>query len=249
MRNRTLSVIEEEIRIALKRKTDDVITLGGLLKEAKAQLKHGEWLPWLEKKFSLSETTARRYVKAHEFARSKIAKSANLEHLKLHVSALYLLCEGQLARRTTGSRLKRVDFAPEVIEAVLEEAKDKWVGPERIQQILTEFEDAKAERQPAGPEPKPKPELKAEPGPKPGPKPGPEPEQPEPEAKRDQPEPEALLEGKPQSEQFATSVRLLKRLMTKPIARFVGVAPADDLETVAMFLRQVAGAMKKARAA
>jgi hypothetical protein len=141
--------------------------------------------------------------------------------------------------------LKRVDFAPEVIKAVLEEAKDKWVGPERIQQILTEFEDAKAEREPAGPEPKPRPELKAEPGPKPGP----EPEQPEPEAKRDQPEPEPLLEGKPQSEQFATSVRLLKRLMTKPIARFVGVAPADDLETVAMFLGQVAGAMKKARAA
>ena len=185
----------------------------------------------------MSETTARRYVKVHEFARSKIAKSANLEHLKLHVSALYLLCEGQLARRTTGSRLKRVDFAPEVIEAVLEEAKDKWVGPERFQQILTEFEDAKAEREPAGPEPKP--ELKPEP----------EPEQPEPEAKRDQPEPAPLLEGKPQSEQFATSVRLLKRLMTKPIARFVGVAPADDLETVAMFLRQVAGAMRKARAA
>ena len=36
---------------------------GDLLIEAKAQLKHGQWLPWLAKHCVISERTAQLYVK------------------------------------------------------------------------------------------------------------------------------------------------------------------------------------------
>src|SRR5712691_1148287 len=39
------------------------IKAGELLKEAKAKISHGEWLPWLKKQCELSQRTAQRYMK------------------------------------------------------------------------------------------------------------------------------------------------------------------------------------------
>lgn len=39
-----------------------VIEIGKRLIEAKAQLKHGEWLPWLSEKVEFSETSAQRFM-------------------------------------------------------------------------------------------------------------------------------------------------------------------------------------------
>jgi hypothetical protein len=58
-----------------------------LLLEAKEQLEHGEWLPWLETYFGKSVRTAQNYMDAARFA----IKYATVAHLMLRPTALYVL--------------------------------------------------------------------------------------------------------------------------------------------------------------
>lgn len=54
---------------------EHAIRAGEALLEAKAQIRHGEWLPWLAKNFDASEDTAERYMKVA----SNSARVRNLE--------------------------------------------------------------------------------------------------------------------------------------------------------------------------
>jgi hypothetical protein len=56
--NRTIDDITGELHVALKRETGDILTVGGLLAEAKDKISHGEWLPWLKNEFSMSVRSA-----------------------------------------------------------------------------------------------------------------------------------------------------------------------------------------------
>jgi Protein of unknown function (DUF3102) len=47
---RELGVIASDLRAALKNETNNIIAIGDLLIEAKAALKHGDWLGWLERR-------------------------------------------------------------------------------------------------------------------------------------------------------------------------------------------------------
>lgn len=50
-----------------------VIEIGKRLIEAKAQLKHGEWLPWLSEKVEFSETSAQRFMQlAREYGNTSL---------------------------------------------------------------------------------------------------------------------------------------------------------------------------------
>jgi hypothetical protein len=62
------------------------IRLGELLIEAKAQLKHGQWLPWLEANFPKSEKSAQSYMR---LAR----KSAEIADLPSVAAALATIAE------------------------------------------------------------------------------------------------------------------------------------------------------------
>jgi hypothetical protein len=134
MKNRALHLIANEIRATLKREVADVIKIGRLLAEAQAQLDHGEWMPWLEQEFSLSDRSARRYVATYEFTKSaKLAKSASS---KLGVSALFLLAEQHLE--------------PEEVKAVLKAARKQWIGATKAWDIIQEL---RWRDQPPPPEP------------------------------------------------------------------------------------------------
>jgi hypothetical protein len=85
--NRTIEVITGELHTALKRETADILTIGGLLAEAKKQIPHGEWLPWLKSEVSMSERSAQKSMKAADFA-AKYELGADLD---LSPSALFLL--------------------------------------------------------------------------------------------------------------------------------------------------------------
>jgi hypothetical protein len=121
--------ITGELHAIFKRETTDVIEVGRLLMLAKKEVGHGEFLPWLEKEFSLSEKTAQRYMVAHKFrieVAAPLLKSAKLSDLKLRPSALYELVEMQ----------SRGTVTQEDIEAVLKEAAENWVGTKRLTEII-----------------------------------------------------------------------------------------------------------------
>jgi hypothetical protein len=120
--NRTIDVIADELQVALKRETADILTIGGLLAEAKEQVPHGEWLPWLKNEFSMSERSAQKYVKAAAYA----AKYELGADLKLNPAALFLL--------------SRYDQR-EIADAVTEAAKETHVGCDQVKKIVQDVID------------------------------------------------------------------------------------------------------------
>jgi len=87
---RSLATIVGEIRKTLRNDVGNIIKRGDLLLEAKEQLEHGQWLPWLEDNFSMDERTAQRAMAVAKFA----AKYDSLSDLHLTKSALYDLSSG-----------------------------------------------------------------------------------------------------------------------------------------------------------
>jgi hypothetical protein len=120
--NRTIDVITGELHVALRRETADILTIGGLLAEAKEKIPHGEWLTWLKTEFSMSKRSAQKYVKAADYA----AKNELGAHLNLSPSALFLL--------------SRYDQR-EIADAVTEAAKESHVGCDQVKQIVQDVTD------------------------------------------------------------------------------------------------------------
>ena len=58
---RPIEVITAEIWLYKQQAGAAILEIGRRLNEAKAQLSHGEWLPWLEEKVEFSEVTAQRF--------------------------------------------------------------------------------------------------------------------------------------------------------------------------------------------
>jgi len=66
-----------------------IIEIGRELIAAKAQVAHGEWLPWLRDEFEWGETTARKYMQVAEAFKS--ALGVDFAGLTIDASALYAL--------------------------------------------------------------------------------------------------------------------------------------------------------------
>jgi Protein of unknown function (DUF3102) len=84
---RNLSEIKADLRTALKSQTANGVVIGGLLREAKRGLKHGEWGMWLRANFALSERSAQHYMAASEFA----SKYERIADLKLRLTGICAL--------------------------------------------------------------------------------------------------------------------------------------------------------------
>jgi hypothetical protein len=228
---RKLSIITQDLRIALKRETTDIIGIGDLLIEAKEHLKHGKWLPWLKKEFSLSDRSARNYMQAAKFA----AKSETVSDLgNLSPSALYAIS-------SDGGAI----YTPEIIKAILQEAKKSRVGKDRAWDIALSLMPEEDEKRP--PTPKELQQLlkgEAE------------------AAAKDKEEAEAILDGPPPDlppaapmvpvdfvlAQFNNAIKALEELQTKSVNRFTSTThSADELKKVADFLFAVANAVKSDR--
>jgi hypothetical protein len=214
---RTLKVIEGELHQALKRETADIVGIGGLLLEAKTQMSHGRWLPWLRQGFSLSERSAQRYMGAAKFAKGK---SATVSDLALSPSALYLVSNGELPAKA--------------VAAILKEAATKRVGADRAHEIAAPFlrkakeaSRSRKDRDEAGRDEIDLNEIDKLLD-------GPPPELP-PTEEASSPAVMALRQ------KFDDAVRALLEIRTKSTARLGGTShTASDLVLVARFLGQVA---------
>jgi hypothetical protein len=67
----------EAAAVAVRHGVEHAINAGDLLIEAKAQLKHGQWLPWLSKHCQIPERTAQLYMRLARHA-SEIRNVADL---------------------------------------------------------------------------------------------------------------------------------------------------------------------------
>jgi hypothetical protein len=136
-----------------------IIKRGQLLREIRDQLDHGEWLPWLKRECDFSESSARNYMKASEFAeRLAEEKSATVADLHLTPSALYYLADecfnfdDALDAVLDVARKERVDCnrAEEIAakvwaeQAAIEDAKRQAAEAKRIKWEAANPEKAKA---------------------------------------------------------------------------------------------------------
>jgi chemotaxis protein histidine kinase CheA len=126
-------VIADELRIALKSETANIIRIGDLFVEAKRKVKRGRWIPWLEQEFSMSDRTAQKYMKAAKF----VAKYELGSDLNLSPSALYLLSEDASWRAFSKEERERITAA--VLEAAASERIEQERAQEIIDQILEEI--------------------------------------------------------------------------------------------------------------
>lgn len=132
-----LDIITGRLHELFQLHTKNVIQIGGLLRQAKKRLPHGEFLPWLDKEFSLSARTAERYMAAHEFwvtVVESLHKSDKLTNLKLRPSAIY-----ELAEMHSRGAVTDADIA-----AVLNQAANIWIGGERLRKILKSLHPVEA---------------------------------------------------------------------------------------------------------
>ncbi len=58
-----IKLLHGEIEGALRTSVEKAVRIGELLGEQKAELKHGEWLPWVEANLPFTEDTAQRYMR------------------------------------------------------------------------------------------------------------------------------------------------------------------------------------------
>jgi hypothetical protein len=68
----------QNIHARLKRTAEDIIAIGQDLIEVKERLEHGEFLPWLQSEFEMSERTARDFMNIARKFGNKSAPGADL---------------------------------------------------------------------------------------------------------------------------------------------------------------------------
>ena len=101
-----LATTAARIRTLRKGLIADVIEIGRLLSECKALLKHGQWIPWLNREFQWSERTARNFIAAYTLAKHK---SANFADVNLDISSIYLLAAPSTPEKARDEVLGRAE--------------------------------------------------------------------------------------------------------------------------------------------
>jgi hypothetical protein len=96
----------ESIRQLERRVIGDIIEIGRLLSDCKQLLGHGNWISWIDREFALSERTARNYISAYDFVRSK---SANVADLRISIGSLYLLAARSTPEVARTEAFRRID--------------------------------------------------------------------------------------------------------------------------------------------
>lgn len=135
--DKPLDIITEEILFYKRQAGGAIIEIGKRLLEAKAQLSHGEWLPWLRDRVDLSERSAQNFMRlAREY--SKSAEIADLGASK----ALALLALPESERANFVSETHTVDGVEKTVPEMT--AKELKEAIQARDQALREAQEADA---------------------------------------------------------------------------------------------------------
>lgn len=111
----TLAEHAAAIKGLCKRAVGDMIEIGERLAECKRICGHGNWLPWLEREFGMSEDTAENYMRL-----AKLDKFRTVRNLDLPLKALYLLAAPSTPPEVRDELLERARTEPVPIAEVKE---------------------------------------------------------------------------------------------------------------------------------
>ena len=109
----------ERIRLRLKRTVEDIIEIGRELTEVKAELPHGQFLPWIEAEFEMSERTARDFMQAHERFGGKSAIIADFKP-----TILYALAAPSTPESVIDKAIKQAESGDKVTVADVKQWKE-----------------------------------------------------------------------------------------------------------------------------
>lgn len=128
------------------------IEIGRRLNEAKELLKHGEWLPWLEKETEFSERQAQRYMKVfNEYGAAQLGlfgpetNATSLSDLPIS-KALALLSVPESEREQFAEEVGAEDLSTRELEKLIQEKKE---AEERAEALAQERDSARKELQTA----------------------------------------------------------------------------------------------------
>ena len=137
----------EAVGRALKRGLEHAIAAGELLIEAKSQLKHGQWLPWLDS-CGVSERMAQRYIR---LARNRAVIEANptpVSDLGIRGALDLISIPREPKEETTALSIYLADHAAEMafnwqeLDDIEEQAKNREVEQDEQHKLLDEAKAA-----------------------------------------------------------------------------------------------------------
>jgi hypothetical protein len=109
-----------EIRMLMRRTTQDIFEIGRKLIEIKKRLGHGRFLDWLEAEFDWTERTARHFMRVAE-----VFEPETVSHLPLAPSALYLLAAPSTPEIAREEALTRAQAGESITKKTAQKIKQK----------------------------------------------------------------------------------------------------------------------------
>lgn len=128
---RDIDIITEEINFYKQQAGMAILEIGKRLAEAKSQLSHGEWLPWLEEKVEFSERSAQQYIRLWR----EYGKSATVADLGVR-KALVLLALPESEREEFAAENHAADMTAKELEEAVRQRKIAELKADSVQREL-----------------------------------------------------------------------------------------------------------------
>lgn len=134
---RPIETITAEIQILKQRAGEDIIGIGQRLIEAKEQLQHGEWLPWLRDEVQFSERSAQQFMRiAKEYSNPQLVADLGVR------KALNLLALPESEREEFAAEKHEVNGEEKSVAEM--SARELEQAIKELQAVRKELKDAKA---------------------------------------------------------------------------------------------------------
>jgi ribosome-associated translation inhibitor RaiA len=127
---------------AVKRSVQHAMAAGDLLLEAKVQLKHGQWLPWLKSNCTISERTARLYMTLARARSAVEAEIGSVADLTVRQAVALVTARHSPARRLARAAVDEAEheWTLAAVEIALQERQERKAIYAAIDLIIDELE-------------------------------------------------------------------------------------------------------------